>query len=266
MRKLKMKTSPERRHSWLRSPVRLVLHHYRSALHDAGLCLRSTTLCSLFLLFALAFLSPRHSIGYPALDGGEFSASEELVLTESPSEAGALMDYRNAVAFMQHRNPRLTEGESQEILRCITAAAKEYSLPKGMLFFLADVESDYRLDAVSNKGALGLMQVNPFVWVHKQHPDNLVSQGVIRSIGDLFTAEGSVRAAAYILRHYVDQALAQGVDNPTGHALRRYLGGSGESHPLKFRESVGDYVMFSYNLGQKELASTTTSPTEGREG
>ncbi|MCB5270562.1 MAG: transglycosylase SLT domain-containing protein [Candidatus Cloacimonetes bacterium] len=238
------------------NPLQWLLYQYQAGLRDAGLCVRSTTLGVVFIVCLFSVVAAKNPIA--PVHAGDFSLASMNSLRDLEKisgSPGAVIDYRNAVAFMQHRNPALTEQDAQAIFHHLQRAAREFNLPEGLLFFLADVESDYRLDAVSHKGSLGLMQVNPFVWVHKQHTDNLVTQKVIQHIGELFTAEGSLRASAYILRHYMDRALQAGSKSPAEDALRCYLGGTSNNHPKNFRQALGDYILFSYNLGQERLLS-----------
>lgn len=81
-------------------------------------------------------------------------------------------------------------------------------LPPGLVLAVLDVESRFDRWAVSNSGAVGLMQVMPF-W-----PEQL---GMHRS--ELVTMEANIRMGCAILRHYL-----QTEHNDVRRALGRYNG------------------------------------------
>jgi len=103
--------------------------------------------------------------------------------------------------FMPDRSERLA------LLRtvyCETHRPGTTSLPPGLVLAVLDVESRFDRWAVSNSGAVGLMQVMPF-W-----PEQL---GMHRR--ELVTMEANIRMGCAILRHYLETE---------HHDVRRALG------------------------------------------
>lgn len=69
----------------------------------------------------------------------------------------------------------------------------KYKIPVRLLITIASVESNFNQYAISNKGALGLMQIMP-LWV-KINPD-------LSSTNDLFNLEKNIDAGAFVLAQY----------------------------------------------------------------
>lgn len=83
-----------------------------------------------------------------------------------------------------------------------------------LLIAVASRESSFSPTAISNKGAIGLNQVMPSVWVRE-----LKKEGIIKERKDLFDYDKNLLASNYILTKYY---------NSTGSwrkALRKYVGG-----------------------------------------
>jgi len=94
---------------------------------------------------------------------------------------------------------------------CETHRRNAAPLPPGLVLAVLDVESRFNRWAVSNAGAVGLMQVMPF-W-----PEQL---GMQRR--ELVSIEANIRMGCAILRHYL-----QTERNDVRRALARYNGSSG---------------------------------------
>lgn len=77
------------------------------------------------------------------------------------------------------------------------------------------VESNGNPKAVSNKGAIGLMQVRWSVW-HKE----LKKQGIATRREQLFNPETNIKAGRFILTHYLHKT------GDLNHALHKYSGGA----------------------------------------
>jgi soluble lytic murein transglycosylase-like protein len=101
---------------------------------------------------------------------------------------------------------------AQEIRRAITFYAKRYRLDPALLRAVIKVESDFRPDAVSRKGAVGLMQLTP---------DTAVTLRV-RDINDpLQNIRGGARQLRHLLNLYEDDlALALAAYNAGIHRVK----------------------------------------------
>jgi soluble lytic murein transglycosylase-like protein len=85
------------------------------------------------------------------------------------------------------RNPTLSSGESERIGRAVVRSATKYGLDPELVTAVLIVESDGRPWAQSHKGAVGLMQVMPY----------MVSGMYLA--GNLTTIESNIEAGCVIL-------------------------------------------------------------------
>ncbi len=77
-------------------------------------------------------------------------------------------------------------------------AARQYHLDPYLLLLLTRVESGFDAHARSHKGALGMMQVMPDIWLEKL--------GFIASDQDLMDPYLNIHAGAHVLRYYINRA------------------------------------------------------------
>ncbi len=96
-------------------------------------------------------------------------------------------------------------------------SAGEYNLDPYLLVAQTWAESRFINGALSEEGAIGLMQVMPF-WAKGAIP-------FVRSVADLRNPRINIRAGARIMRHYRDIASRMGMANLTESTLRAYHGG-----------------------------------------
>ncbi|MFN4329555.1 MAG: lytic transglycosylase domain-containing protein [Limnobacter sp.] len=104
-------------------------------------------------------------------------------------------------------------GQRIELIKLIRYEAQRAGLDPQLVFALIEVESNFRDDAVSSAGAIGLMQVMPF-WT------DLLSNG---RPSQLFDPRVNVRYGCLILRHYLDIERGN-----LDRALGRYNGSLGK--------------------------------------
>ena len=79
----------------------------------------------------------------------------------------------------------------QEISRGVTFYAKRYRLHPALLRAVIKVESDFRQDAVSRKGAIGLMQLTP-------------DTAATLRVADIYDPLQNIRGGARQLRHLLN--------------------------------------------------------------
>ncbi len=70
---------------------------------------------------------------------------------------------RQLIHSLHTRTTNLSFAEKRTLARVVVQAAVTYSVDPFLLMGLIETESSYRTGAVSNKGAVGLMQLRPFV-------------------------------------------------------------------------------------------------------
>jgi soluble lytic murein transglycosylase-like protein len=103
--------------------------------------------------------------------------------------------------------------ERTELIKTIRYEAQRVGVDPQIIFALIEVESNFRADAVSHAGAIGLMQVMPF-WT------DVLSKGSSR---ELFEPRVNIRYGCLILRHYLDIEKGN-----LDRALGRYNGSLGK--------------------------------------
>jgi soluble lytic murein transglycosylase-like protein len=122
--------------------------------------------------------------------------------------------------------------ERTELIKTIRYEAQRVGIDPQIIFALIEVESNFRADAVSHVGAIGLMQVMPF-WT------DVLSRGGSR---ELFEPRVNIRYGCLILRHYLD--LEKG---DLDRALGRYNGSLGKmTYPNLVYDRLGRNWGYSY--------------------
>lgn len=76
----------------------------------------------------------------------------------------------------------------------------EYSVDQNLVYAVIDCESGYNKDAVSDVGAIGLMQLTPdtFEWVQSKLGEELETE-------DLYDPQTNIRYGVYLLRLHLDE-------------------------------------------------------------
>lgn len=120
---------------------------------------------------------------------------------------------KNIVPIINRLRPQLDNKIVAEISEAIVKYSREYRFPPEFVTHLIYRESEFNVLAVSNKGAVGLMQVLP-----KYHEDKMKEMGINSS--QLFHIDNNIKLGCWILRDYY---------NSTGSiekALTKYVGGN----------------------------------------
>ena len=120
---------------------------------------------------------------------------------------------KNIVPIINRLRPQLDNKIVGEISEAIVKYSREYRFPPEFITHLVHRESAFNVLAVSNKGAVGLMQVLP-----KYHEDKMKEMGINSS--QLFHIDNNIKLGCWILRDYY---------NNTGSiekALTKYVGGN----------------------------------------
>jgi soluble lytic murein transglycosylase-like protein len=96
----------------------------------------------------------------PATDIESISARGEAVAIAATPET-LRSDIDGIARVFSDRNPRLLPAEAVHLARVIVSEAHRADLPPAFVLAVIEVESSGRRDAVSDAGALGLMQIMP---------------------------------------------------------------------------------------------------------
>ncbi len=119
--------------------------------------------------------------------------------------------------------PHIPEDERFSILRMVHKEATQFGLDPMLVLALINIESDFDHYAISNAGALGLMQVMPFWKQEIGHPDD-----------NLHEIATNLRYGCAILSLYLEKE-----KKDTTLALARYNGSRGQSwYPMRVYKAM----------------------------
>jgi soluble lytic murein transglycosylase-like protein len=158
-------------------------------------------LCATLLPLMAASAPKAGSIFYYQDENGVFH------YTNVPSDSGKWTFF----AFFKSASPK----DREAILRKVEESSKRYGLDKNFVEAVIRVESNYEPEAVSHKGAQGLMQIMP---------------GTQRELGisDPFNIDQNIEAGVRYLRSQIDRfgsyQLALAAYNAGPEAVKRYNG------------------------------------------
>lgn len=136
-----------------------------------------------------------------------------ITLPDQVVEVGP--DLRSYIKSYNVKNEKIID----QIVLAVEESSKEFNISKGVLVGVIAKESGFNHKAVSKKKDMGLSQVNARVW-----GKTLREEGIIKTKDDLLSPAKNVRAGAYILRQYLDEAHRKRVSNVLRYALTKYNG------------------------------------------
>ena len=150
------------------------------------------------------------------------------------------------------------ELKAQHYANIYIEAARNYDLNPRLLLFLTLIESRFDPQAESKKGALGMTQVMPEVW--------LETIEFISDRKDLMDPFLNIHAGAHVLRHYLDRAKGN-----VKLALLMYNRGEGAVNRdiLKGHDPSNGYahkVLFSNENERRLKSSRAESDGDGHAG
>ncbi|MBN3753576.1 lytic transglycosylase domain-containing protein [Paraburkholderia sp. Tr-20389] len=138
---------------------------------------------------------------------GKVDRTGAVVLTDTPGKAGMSVIVAAPVPVDRAKQPggsRATSGDTAQFDTVIAEASETFHLQPELLHAVIDVESRYNPNAVSDKGALGLMQLMPdtarrFSDGNMFNPRDNVLAGAryLRFLLDLFKDDVELALAAY---------------------------------------------------------------------
>jgi soluble lytic murein transglycosylase-like protein len=155
--------------------------------------------------------------------------------------------------YISQYNPKVFPALADLIATNIITVSREFGIPPVFLLALAQVESGFNYSAVSNAQCIGLLQINPTVWVtNKDNKHNLKKAKIAVSVHELFDPLVNLRAGAHIFNIYYMRAMREGKDRPLEYTLTRYFGGTQNNHYDKFEAAVGSFFIHKQALKMTE--------------
>jgi len=86
-------------------------------------------------------------------------SSTGIILEDEGAERSAIIE--KTISFLKDRKPGVPDDKIQVIANSVYEESKKYDLDYRLILAIMKVESNFRNDAVSRRGARGLMQINP---------------------------------------------------------------------------------------------------------
>ncbi len=86
-------------------------------------------------------------------------SSTGILLEDEGAERAAIIE--KTIAFLKERKPGVPNNRIEVIANSVYEEAKKYDLDYRLILAIMKVESNFRNDAVSRRGARGLMQIQP---------------------------------------------------------------------------------------------------------
>jgi soluble lytic murein transglycosylase-like protein len=202
-------------------------------------------LCFVLLLLVTA-LPARASQQYePMADHVRLALRSSLNAPVAPRPIFESVGHR--IDWMTEMSRRLARrvpdfNQRTELIKTIRYEAQRVGIEPQIVFALIEVESNFRADAVSHAGAIGLMQVMPF-WT------DVLSRG---SKNELFEPRLNIRYGCLILRHYLDMEKGN-----LDRALGRYNGSLGKmTYPNLVYDRLDRNWRYSYVEAPKAVPRT----------
>ena len=189
-------------------------------------------------------MSQHHSKALAVLALGVAVVIGGLVLTRHvvavAGEADASRLNRSILAYVAEKNPQAPIGAFQRSPEILVNEAQRTGIDHCLAIARAEVESQFRQDAVGNAGEIGLFQVLPSTAALFEPQLGAFRRPVFtktqRDLGDLADPIVSTKFAMAYLRDIR-------VRKPSvKDALTEYNGGPAGRHPLYYRMIMGTYV------------------------
>jgi len=86
-------------------------------------------------------------------------SSTGMLLEDDGAEKASIIE--KTIAFLKERKPGVSDDRIKVIASSVYEESKKYDLDYRLVLAIMKVESNYRNEAVSRRGARGLMQINP---------------------------------------------------------------------------------------------------------
>jgi soluble lytic murein transglycosylase-like protein len=158
------------------------------------------------------------------------------VLHSSKNEYNNVTDPKIMTSFVIRVNGGV-EYVAEDIVYNTIYYSNMYNIDPLITLMLIKVESDFRHDCISEKGAKGLMQIMHRVW-----GDELREKNIIAERKDLFNIKNNIHAGVYILSKYIKRA------GDTHTAINWYNGRNTTNHAEKVYSILKKYNAYAKNM------------------
>jgi len=119
------------------------------------------------------------------------------------------------------------------------------NIPYSIILAVTELESTYKYTAISKKDCIGLMQINPKVWLDESNEFNLIKAGIVTKRDDLYDPTKNILAGTYILNHYFEQVESDDIKEKWEGALNKYFGDSSTDYFDKFQKYFGNFHLYA---------------------
>ena len=173
------------------------------------------------------------------------------------------------IDYVRNVNPDISNSDAIRFVKAIDVASRKYSrVNPARLLFTAEIETDFRTKVKSKTGAVGIMGVQPNIWLKRCNPKNKMNLSAvgIETVDQLKTIEGSVEASAWILNSYGEECEDLERNHPGEFKMRyqnvsectseKYLGGSYGFYHTRLKRAVGNFWFWMVErtaTGKKEI-------------
>jgi soluble lytic murein transglycosylase-like protein len=182
---------------------------------------------------ALAILT----LGFAVALGGLVAARQVIAMA---GEADTERLNRAILAYIAEKNPQAPIRAFQQFPQVLVAEAQRTGLDHCLVLAQAEVESEFKHDAVGSAGEIGVFQILPTTAAIFEPRLGKLRRPVItkvsRDLGDLADPIVSARFAMAYLRDIMTRKPA------VKDALTEYNGGPAGRHPHYYRMVMGTYV------------------------
>lgn len=190
------------------------------------------SLSSALALLTLSFLIiiPIHPFG------GE--SSHRIELLAGDVEGSEVTELLKIYSILKSQRTNLSDGSTWVISDAILEESKKYSIDPALILAVISVESSFRNDAVSSKGARGLMQIRPFVASSLAREVNLATWEGEDSLYDpSLNIKLGVFYLSYLKKSFRDLRLALAAYNWGPTKIRNIMADEG-SVPVEYAAKV----------------------------
>ena len=172
-----------------------------------------------------------------AVTAGGVVLSRQVIAVAGEADAERLN--RAILAYVAEKNPRAPIDAFQHFPETLVAEARRTNIDHCLALAQAEVESEFRHDAVGGSGEIGLFQMLPSTAAHFESAVGRFRRPVLRGrrdLGDLADPRVSTRFAMAYLRDILSR-------KPNiKDALAEYNGGPSGRRPRYYRMVMGAYV------------------------